>query len=173
MIMISVEASERTGQIGDPEITDLHRRVANLIRIGTIAEADHAASRARVAIGPLLTDWRPWITQRAGQDVAHWVPEVGEQVVVLSPSGDLAQGVILPALHQAAVPDPASRPDIRRERYADGTDIAYDRAAHRLTIDLSAAGGTVEIRCGPDAFIRLDPGRLVLKAPWIDLNGEG
>ncbi len=88
----------------DFEITELNRRLANLIRLGVIDRVDHASARVRVKIGDLLTAWLPWATIKAGKDSAWWAPEKGEQVLVFSPSGDLAQGVVLGAIFQNAFP---------------------------------------------------------------------
>ncbi len=75
------------------EITELHRRLANLVMLGKVVEADygHVIPKLKVNIGELQTARLPMLTQRAGNDVSWWPLEVGEQVVVLSPSGDLTQ----------------------------------------------------------------------------------
>lgn len=124
---------------------ELARMLDNLIRPGRIVEVDYPAARARVAIEPLITGWLPFMAPRAGDDRAWHPPEVGEQVIVLSPSGDTEQGFILiGAIFQDAYPAPADRPTVDRRTYADGAVIEYDRAAHRLTAQLPA-GGEVEI----------------------------
>lgn len=124
--------SSRTGGVGDPDTADLMRRVANVVRLGTIVAADYATAKARVKIGELTTDWLPWMTLRAGGDVTWWAPEVDEQVLVLSPSGELTQGVILAALYQTSIPANGDRPTLHRTTYADGAVIEYDREAHVL-----------------------------------------
>ncbi len=125
----------RTGGHGDPDSADLARRVANLLRLGTVDEADYEKARVRVAIGKVKTGWLPWITLRAGPDATWWAPELGEQVLVLAPCGNLGQGIVLGALYQQAFPAPASSADISTARWKDGTTVIYDRAAHRLTVN--------------------------------------
>jgi phage baseplate assembly protein V len=163
------ERSSRTGDVGDPDITELNRRVANLIRIGTIAEADYGRALARVRIGDLTTDWRPWLAPRVGGDIAWWAPEVGEQVILFSPSGELTLGVILAGIYQQAKPAPADRETVHRTVYQDGAVVEYDRAAHRLKIDLSACSGTIELRTGSSEIL-LTPTNLFLRADRIDIN---
>lgn len=145
------------------EITDLHRRVANLIRPGKVADADYAKARVRVRIGDLVTAPLRWLTHRAGGDVTWWAPEVGEQVLVLSPSGALAQGWVLPGGFGAAAPAPAASPDIHAVQYGDGFKIVHDRAARRTVLDAWDSQGTVEIRAkniilktGDGGFYHLD-----------------
>lgn len=90
-------------------ITELDRRLANMIRVGTIKEVDLDAGLAGVQLGDpddddgdFETDFLPWLVARAGQKRKKWTaPEVGEQVLVLSPSGELSQGFILGGIFQA------------------------------------------------------------------------
>ena len=129
-------------------LSDTLRRLANFIRIGTIKKVDYSKSKARVEIGDLCTDWLPWIAERAG-DNATWHPlDVGEQVIVLSPSGDLSQGVILPALYKGDAISSSS--DIHKLLYKDGSSIAFDRGSGVLTIDVKGdvivkASGSVTV----------------------------
>jgi phage baseplate assembly protein V len=145
------------------DLAELDRRVANLLRIGTIAEADYASARARVKIGDILTGWLPWGTPRAGGDRSWWAPEVGEQVMVFSPGGDLAQGVVGSGLYSIAAPAPAASPEIRREVYADGLVIEHDRTKKLTRINALDSGGTlvleaknIVIRTGDGGYYQLD-----------------
>lgn len=126
------------------DVTELDRRLSNLIRIGTVDQADYAAAEVRVKAGDILTGWLPWMTRRAGGDVSWHAPEVGEQVLILSPSGELNQGVVLAGLFQSAHPQPVDTPEKQHTLYKDGAVIEYDRAAHHLKAVLPA-GATVEL----------------------------
>ena len=87
------------------KIADLRRRVNNLIRIGRVSEVDYATAKARVQIGKLTTDFLPWLTP----STALWIPlKKDEQVLVLSPNGDLQAGIILPALYYQSMAAPSS-----------------------------------------------------------------
>jgi len=142
---------------------ELSRLVANLIRIGTVSDVDYANARIRVQIAEIRTDWVPWIEARAGTDVSWWAPEPGEQVMVLSPGGDTAQAVALPALFRAAAPPPADTADKRRVTFADGASVEYDRAAHVLTIDLATPQGTVLVKSKT----------AIVEAEKVDLGAAG
>lgn len=124
------------------DLSDLFRLLQNLIRLGTIAQVEGA--KARVKIGPQLTsEWLSWITPRAGSTCAWSAPTVGEQVMVLSPGGDLTRGVILPALFSKAFDAPESSDAIHTTHYPDGAVVQYDHVAHILSATLP--GGTAII----------------------------
>jgi phage baseplate assembly protein V len=129
---------------------ELDRMTANLIRFGAVKEVDYAAAKVRVEIGELLTAWLPWLTHRAGGNISWHAPEIGEQVIVLSPSGDMTQGVVLMAVYQTAYPANASSADIHRMDYGNGDFFEYNRAGGHLHIQITGnltinAGGIVTI----------------------------
>lgn len=125
---------------------DILRLLHNLIRLGTIAEVDTATARVRVQSGENLTDWRPWLSARAGTTKAWDPPTIGEQVLLLSPSGDLAQAIVLTGIYSDANPAPAASAELWRHIFPDGTQLDYDHSANCLTIEavgdvaLSATG---------------------------------
>ena len=87
------------------DIAELFRRVNNLLRVGKVVSVNYATAKAKVKIGDITTDFLPWFVP----STATWFPlKSGEQVVVLSPNGDLRFGMILPALYQSAKPAPSS-----------------------------------------------------------------
>lgn len=87
------------------DIAELFRRVNNLLRVGKVVEVDYDIAKARVKIGEITTNFLPWLTP----STCAWIPlKNGEQVVVLSPCGDLSFGMILPALYQSAKPAPSA-----------------------------------------------------------------
>ena len=139
-----------TKEIRDFELVELARRLANVVRIGTIHEVDEAVARVRVQYAtdadgePVLTDWLPWMAMRAGEDRTWWAPTVGEQVVLLAPSGELAQAVALPALYQSQYPAPGSDPNKQLVVFSDDAWLEYDREAHHLKAVLPS-GGTADL----------------------------
>lgn len=127
---------------------ELDRRLSNILRYGTITALDEANALVTVDIGDNTTASLPWFTSRAGGDRVWWAPEVGEQVMVLSPSGELAHGCVLPAIYQDTKPANGNSKDVHRVTFGDGTVVEYDRAAHRLNVDTSASNGSVVINTG-------------------------
>lgn len=121
-------------------LSETERLVANLVRVGVISALDVANARVKCAVGGLSTDWLPWLTGRAGATRTWSAPRVGEQVLVLSPYGDPAQGVVLPAIYQDAHPAPASSQDVDTIVFPDGTVFEYDSAANKYTQTIQGAG---------------------------------
>ena len=161
------------------------RCLANLLRKGTIKELDEANALAKVECGDLTTDWLPWMTLRAGPDRTWHAPEVGEQVMVLSPSGDMAQGAILPAIYQDAHGAPANLKTTHRTEYQDGAFQQYDRAAHHFVLDVPAGGeiklhigavtltmdnGKALVDVGGSTTLLLEPGKATLTTPELEVD---
>ena len=115
---------------------ELARLLQNVIRVGTVAEIDHAAARIRVRTGDLLTDWIPWLVGRAGQTRTWNPPTTGEQVVLVSPGGELRAAIALPAVYANANPAPTNDPNVTHWLMPDGAVIEYDHASHHLQATL-------------------------------------
>lgn len=115
-------------------LAEAFRLINNLVRIGTIAEVDHGKARARVKSGDNLTGWQKWVTLRAGTTTEWDPPTIGEQVVLLSPCGDLAQSVILVGLFTSN--EPSANATEHKRVYPDGATIAYDHSKKALTASL-------------------------------------
>lgn len=124
------------------DYAELARLIENLIRLGTIAEVDLVKARVRVQSGDLLTGWLPWVAPRAGADREWDPPTVSEQVVLFSPSGQTANGIVLVGLFSDQIPANGDRAGLHRRTYADGAVIEYDSQAHRLRAILPSGGIT-------------------------------
>lgn len=121
-------------------LIELHRLLSNLLRVGAIASVDVGAARCRVRIGEITTAALPWLAQRAGDAAAWSAPTVGEQVLVLSPGGDLAQGIVLSGLYQDAHPAPGSESGLHRFVAGDGAVLEYDENTSTLRATLPGGG---------------------------------
>lgn len=119
--------------MSDFGLADLERRLANVVRYGTITEVDAANARAKVTFGgETASAWLQFSTSRAG-GARVWSPPVpGEQVVVFSPMGDTAQGVIMGSLPNNAFPPPSG----------DGGTYQIDLPGG---VSISVAGGAINI----------------------------
>lgn len=122
----------------------LARMIENLIRFGTIAEIQMTPPRVRVETGSLLTGWLPWLAIRAGADVDWDPPTLDEQVILLSPSGQLANAVVITGIYSDAIPANGDRAGLHRRTYRDGAVIEYDSVGHQLRAQLPE-GGTTEL----------------------------
>lgn len=120
-------------------LPDMERRTANMVRFGKITAIDYAARRVRVQSGEITTAWLPWAGGRAAAGKRTWdAPEVGEQVIVLSPTGDLRQAGVIPGFYQDAYDAPSSDPNKDKTEYGDGTVVEYDRGTHTLLAQINS-----------------------------------
>lgn len=167
----------------DLSVTELARRVANLVRIGTVSEVDTDAARARIAIGEALTGWLPWMTARAGEDRTWWAPSASEQVMVFAPSGDLAQAVVLPALYGPAGQPPASGAGTHRTEYADGSFVEHNPEQGVVKVHVEGDAvldvtGDMSVQVGGDLTADVEGAaevtagtKATVDAPMIEMNG--
>lgn len=125
------------------EATDSARRMSQLIQLGVIDSVDHGAATARVRIGEVVTAPLPMMASRAGADRSWWPFELGEQVCVFAPSGNLSAGVIMGAVFSGSAPANGDRAGLYRQSFADGTIIEYDREASHFRMHLGT--GSAEI----------------------------
>ena len=77
-------------------IAELERRLNNVMRPAKVTEVDPAKSIAKVTYAsssegePVESDWIPW-TESAG-DIKSWSPvSIGEQLMMMSPSGEMGR----------------------------------------------------------------------------------
>lgn len=163
--------------VGAPEITDSERRHADQIKFGTVHEADYDKARVRVLIGDeededghLITGWLPMAGGRAKGD-ADWHPlEVGEEVMVLAESGELQNGMVMPAARYTSDnPAPGDKPGLWRKKFADGATLEYDRDSGELGF---TAMSKTTIKVG-GATITVQDGSIVLSAGGQTLTVGG
>lgn len=124
------------------EDAELSRKLNNLIRIGTVEKVDCVAAKVCVKIvSDTSKNWLPWITTRAGEDRSWSAPSIGEQVIVLSPSGETAKGVVLPAIYYKKYPPPkGSKKKVSGFIFKDETVVYYDRNGHKFTVSIKEEG---------------------------------
>lgn len=113
---------------------ELARLINNLIRLGTVAEVRYSPASVRVKTGELTTNWVPFMTTRAG-DVRTWCPpSVGEQVLLLSPGGDLTAAVALTGVYSDSHSEPGSNGDTHITHYPDGAVVQYNHSSGEMSI---------------------------------------
>ena len=115
-------------------MSDFARMIANLIKQGVIAESDPRAGLVRVKHGELLTDWIPYFVPAAGGVSVHRPPSVGENCIVLSPSGEPANGVVLCGLASTSHPAPSGSADETVVKFPDGAVAKYNHGAGALDL---------------------------------------
>lgn len=107
-------------------VAELSRMVENLIRFGSIEQIDYAARRVRVKTGNLLTNWLRWRAGRAGTTKEWDPPSIGEQVMILSPSGVIENGIVMPSMYCDEFDAPSANPALHITEYPDGAKISYN-----------------------------------------------
>ncbi|WP_264328558.1 MULTISPECIES: phage baseplate assembly protein V [unclassified Wolbachia] len=147
-------------------IAELQRKVANIIRIGIIKEIDYEKAKVRVKIGEFLTDYLPWVTSKAGKDRDWSPPDIGEQVMIFSPFGELSLGVVLGGIYQEKYPAPENKKEINSIKFQDGTRLLYDKGKHHLEIEVV---DKITLKAGKSS-IEMTKSGIKLKAERIDLN---
>lgn len=147
-------------------ISELQRKLANVVRIGVVKEIDYEKAKVRVKIGEFLTDWLPWVTARAGEDSSWFAPNIDEQVMVLSPMGELSLGVVLPAIYQQKYFPSECRKDAHIFEFQDGSKVSYDKKDHHLEITVA---DKITLKVGKSE-IEMTKERIKLKGRRIDLS---
>lgn len=168
----------------DFEVAELTRRLANVVRLGTVASVDTTYALATVKIGANVTRPLPWLTMAAGEDRTWRSPSVGEQVVVLSQNGEISTGVILCGLYTAAKSAPDNAEGNWTLVFRDGATIKYDTAASALsvtgfaTVNIEGSGaatvnigGDADVTIGGEATINVT-GDTNLTTPTLALDGD-
>ena len=154
-------------------LSDFAKRLSNIIRIGTIFEINVQIAKARVKIGELETDFLPWANSNSGSNNIWNPPEIDEQVVILSPSGDLSQAIILPSLYKNNASN--SDQNIKSITYQDGSKISFNVSSGTLDLDLK---GDVIIKVVGNANIEGDNINITASSNItldgnVDLGGSG
>lgn len=114
------------------DIAHLSRLIENLIRVGTVHEVDPEQKRCRVNSGGIRTGWLPWFSQRTGTTRDWDPPTIGEQCLILSPSGEVAAGIVLLGIYCNAFDAPSTNPDEHVREYPDGARISYNHVTGAL-----------------------------------------
>lgn len=131
-------------------VAENERSREGIVKFGKVTAVDAGEARAKVSFGgDSESDWLPWLAERAAA-ISIWAPvSVGEQVVVLSESGDTAQGVIIGSVFSQGNPGAAA-----------------NEAMHRIQIGASSITIT-------ESGITLESNgsRIVLDASGVSING--
>lgn len=174
--------------------SEVVRKLANLIRVGKVAEIDGAL--VKVKVGRVVTGWLP-IVSTAG-DTTGWIPiSKDEQVIVFAPYGELTQGFVLRAIHYDNFAAPEEKETVSLKTKGD-IKVDGEKKFNAITkegFEFSSGNGNVKIRdsgveivsgnahinmssdsisisCG-DASISLSSGGISLNcgSSSIDVNG--
>lgn len=110
------------------QVAEIKRQARNRKRTGKVAVVDHKKGLARVEISrtdgkPFLSPWVPWKEVASGSIKSHIPPTIGEQVDLVSESGDLTDAVI-----------DMSTPSNENPRPHDGPEAVITKGESRFVI---------------------------------------
>lgn len=136
-------------------IAEIERKLAGMVRHGTVAEVDPGKGLMRLKLGTatgggdMLGPWVPY-SQSAGALKAHIPPAVGQQFSMISPSGDFRQAVAVPLTWSNANGAPSNKGDENVITYGDIV-VTMQADALRLAVggvSLTISGNGIEIEGG-------------------------
>ncbi|WGS50847.1 phage baseplate assembly protein V [Paraburkholderia sp. D15] len=134
--------------MSDYEIGEVDRLIASIVQAGFIESVQYDPPRCRVRSGEWVSALLPWKTFAAGRVRTWCPPSVGEQAVVLAPSGTLAGAFVLAGFysdtHGGANGHSAS---LTATDWPDGAHEHYDHEAHEYVFAVPA-GGRIVFRIG-------------------------
>lgn len=146
--------------------SEADRMIANTVMAGTVAAVDPGAGMVKVESDGWTTDWMPWMSVAAGQ-ARHWrVPSVGEQAVILSPSGDPEQGFALCGFYTDAL-GRDGRPNVVAWLMPDGATMEYDYTSSTLSVD-----GTQTITITNAGDVTVKATKVTIDAPNTECTGN-
>ena len=129
--------------------SETDRLVSSMLMFGTVEAVDYVNAMVRVRSGDWVSAWLPWMSLAAGE-VRHWrPPSIGEQVIILSPSGRLEQAGVIPGFYT--------------------TQHAAHSNDDKTVLWELPAGFSFIIRVGASTFTMTNEG-VTIDAPRIDLN---
>lgn len=112
------------------------RRLQSIINRGIVTQVDHAAARCRVQIDGLETNWLKFTSARIGTVKIWNPPSIGEQVLVISETGELSTGLVTISFDYDDQPLPSANADTFEIHCDDGASFIYNHVTHNLGVTL-------------------------------------
>lgn len=118
-------------------LSEQQRRLNNLATIGTVFAVRPDDQTMRLDVGDNQTDWLPIPAIFAGQVSVWRCPSIGEQFLLISPSGELANAIPVLSLYSNQHPSPSSDPNEIRVRYNDSDFLSIKTADSQLILKIN------------------------------------
>ncbi|OMH40215.1 phage baseplate assembly protein V [Desulfurobacterium indicum] len=135
----------------------------NVIRVGIVTQVydDRATVRVQFPDDDEEVSWEfPVLQRKTLKDKDYWLPDIGEQVVVVMLPYGQEQGFVIGAIYSEAEKPPESSKGKKVVVFEDGTRIEYDRKNHKLFLDVK---GEVEIKVSGNVNLSSE-GKVSIKA---------
>ncbi|MFP3615077.1 phage baseplate assembly protein V [Paraburkholderia sp. SIMBA_050] len=164
--------------MSDYEIGEIDRLIASIVQAGYIDDVQYDPPRCRVRNGEWVSALLPWKTFAAGRVRTWCPPSVGEQAVVLAPSGTLAGAFVLAGfysdIHGGAN---GHAGNLTATDWPDGAREHYDHDAHEYVLSVPAGGrivfriGDTQMELTADGITQTAP-KLLVDAPDSTFTGN-
>jgi phage baseplate assembly protein V len=151
------------------KIINQGQQAQNLYRIGEVVSRGTKKGTVRVQFKDTdeLVSFDLQVIQRSTlKDKNYKIPDIGEQVACLFSANGPEEGVVLGCLYNDKDKPPVDSGDVEHITFEDGTVLEYDRAAHKLTVDVQ---GDIEIHATGSINIKAD-GPVKINGSTVDLN---
>ncbi|MBZ6528953.1 phage baseplate assembly protein V [Acinetobacter nosocomialis] len=125
---------------------DINRRLENLIRFGKIKTVNPSKPIPLVTVDldDIVTPEIRFFNARSGDDSNWDPPSLDEEVMVISPCGEIGPtSVVFCGLYNNEHPAPSDDLNQKIRVFADGCIIAYDISAHQLSAILPSGGKAI------------------------------
>jgi phage baseplate assembly protein V len=159
-------------------IAELERRVASMIRHGTVEEVDAKKHRVRLRIGeddqgqPFLGPWVPY-AQVAGALKVHTPPSKGQQLTLFSPGGDFRQALAVPLTWSEQNASPSEKGDEHILTFAN-VKIEVRDGQTKLTVGdavIDTKKDSITVTLGGNGFT-LDKDKLQMTQKFVGKGGS-
>ncbi|CDY77960.1 Baseplate assembly protein V [Caballeronia glathei] len=164
--------------MSDYEIGEIDRLLASIVQAGFIDSVQYDPPRCRVRNGEWVSALLPWKTVAAGRVRTWCPPSVGEQAVVLAPSGTLAGAFVVAGFYSDTHGGANGQaPNMTVTDYPDGAHEHYDHDAHEYVFSVPA-GGRIVFRIGDTQMEMTTAGitqttpKLLVDAPDSTFTGD-
>ena len=146
-------------------LSEVDRQLANLLIAGQVSAVRLKPPAVRVEADGWTSDWLPWASIAAGS-ARHWrVPSVGEQALLINPSGEPANGFALVGFYTDTF-DGDGRANVIGWLMPDGAVMEYDHGAGEWLLK-----GCQSIRVENAGTINVQSGAAIaVKAPSIKFD---
>ena len=118
-------------------LSEQQRRLHNIATIGTVFDVNPDDQTMRLDVGDNQTDWLPIPALAAGQVRVWRCPSVGEQFLLVSPSGELANAIPVLSLYSNQHPSPSHDPNEIRVRFNDSDFLSVNTQDSQLTLKIN------------------------------------
>lgn len=118
-------------------LSEQQRRLHNIATIGTVFDVNPDDQTMRLDVGDNQTDWLPIPALAAGQVRVWRCPSVGEQFLLVSPSGELANAIPVLSLYSNQHPSPSNDPNEIRVRFNDSDFLSVKTQDSQLILKIN------------------------------------